>query len=162
MLILGLKRRDLSQNFHHWWLKSWGVVMVVGDEFQSQPCLTIQYTNGERLEGLRCCELPESVSTHSIWVQKVGVWAMPNLYPLATRKQVVVAILEPIYQSEPCITIHYTYNERLDGLSWYEMAEWVCTRSNLVWKLGAWSLNLNCHHPRLKSWGVVMVVEGEF
>ena len=54
---------------------SWGVVMVVGDEFQSQLCLTIQYTNGERLEGLRlrCCELPESVSTHSIWVRKVGL-----------------------------------------------------------------------------------------
>ena len=47
--------------------------MVVDDEFQSQLCLTIQYTNGERLEGLRCCELPESVSTHSIWVRKVGL-----------------------------------------------------------------------------------------
>ena len=54
-------------------LKSWSVVMVVGYEFQSQPCLTIQHTNGERLEGLRCCELPESVSTHSIWVRKVGL-----------------------------------------------------------------------------------------
>ena len=68
-----MKRRDLSQNFHHPLLKSWGVMMVVGDEFQSQPCLTIQHTNGERLEGLRCCELPESVSTHSIWVRKVGL-----------------------------------------------------------------------------------------
>ena len=47
--------------------------MVVGYEFQPQPCLTIQHTNGERLEGLRCCELPESVRTHSIWVQKVGL-----------------------------------------------------------------------------------------
>ena len=46
--------------------------MVAENEFQSQPCLTIQYTNGERLEGLRCCELPESASTHSIWVRKVG------------------------------------------------------------------------------------------
>ena len=45
--------------------------MVVGDEFQSQQSLTISYTNGERLEGLRCCELPKSVSTPSIWVQKV-------------------------------------------------------------------------------------------
>ena len=42
-----------------------------GDEFQSQLSLTISYTNGERLEGLRCCELPKSVSTPSIWVQKV-------------------------------------------------------------------------------------------
>ena len=34
-----------------------------------------------------------------------------------TRKQDVVAILEPIHQSQPCITIHHTYNERLDGLA---------------------------------------------
>ena len=49
--------------------------MVVGGEFQSQPYLTIQHTNGERLEGLRCCELPESesFSTHSIWVGEVGL-----------------------------------------------------------------------------------------
>ena len=47
--------------------------MVVGNEFHSQPCLTIQHTKGERLEGLRCSELPESVSTHSIWVGEVGL-----------------------------------------------------------------------------------------
>ena len=40
-----------SQNFHHPRLKRQGVVMVVEDEFQSQPCLTIQYTNDERLKG---------------------------------------------------------------------------------------------------------------
>ena len=62
-----------------------GDVMVVEDEFQSQPCLTIQYTNGEGLEGLRCCELPESVSIHSIWVRK-SIWSKPNLYQLMTRK----------------------------------------------------------------------------
>ena len=47
--------------------------MVVEGEFQSQPFLTIYYTNGEKLEGLGCCELSESVSTHSIWVQKVSM-----------------------------------------------------------------------------------------
>ena len=88
------------------------------------------------------------------------VWAKPNLYPLMTRKQVVVTILEPIHQSQPCITIHHTYNERLDGSSWYEMAESVCTRSNLVWNVRTQSPNF--HHPRLKKQGVVMVVEGEF
>ena len=69
----GVKRGDLSQKFHHPRLKSWGVVMVVGYEFQPQPCLTIQHTNGERLEGLKCCDLTESVQTNSIWVQKVGL-----------------------------------------------------------------------------------------
>ena len=47
--------------------------MVVGDEFQSPPFPTVHYTFDDTLEGLRCCELPESVSTHSIWVQKVGL-----------------------------------------------------------------------------------------
>ena len=47
--------------------------MVVGDEFQSQPCLTIKHTNDQRLEGLGCCDMPESVRTYSIWVQKVGL-----------------------------------------------------------------------------------------
>ena len=47
--------------------------MVLDDEFHSQPYLTIQHTKGERLEGLRCCELPQSVSKHSIWVGEVGL-----------------------------------------------------------------------------------------
>jgi len=71
----------LHPNFHHPRLKSRGVVMVVGDEFQSQLCLTTQYTNGERLEGLRCCELPESVSTHTIWVRKVSMAQAKLLVP---------------------------------------------------------------------------------
>ena len=55
----GVKRRDPSQNFHHRWLKSQGVVMVVGCQFQSPPSLTIHYTYIDTLEGLGCCELPE-------------------------------------------------------------------------------------------------------
>ena len=58
--------------FHNRWLKSRGLVVVVYSEFQSQSCLTIQHTNSERLGGFRCCELPESVWRHSIWVWKVG------------------------------------------------------------------------------------------
>ena len=54
-------------------LKSRGVVSVVEDEFQSPPSPTIHYTCNDTLEGLRYCELPESVSTHTIWVQKVGL-----------------------------------------------------------------------------------------
>ena len=76
-----------SWNFHHLQLKSRGVVMVVEDEFQSQPYLTIQYTNSERLEGLRCCELPESVWRHSICGCEKWVRAKPNLYPLMTRNR---------------------------------------------------------------------------
>ena len=61
----------LSRNHHHPWLKNRGVALVVDDEFKSQPCKTIHYTHSERMEGLRCCELPKSVQTHSILVWKV-------------------------------------------------------------------------------------------
>ena len=56
---------------HHPWLKSWGVAMVRHEGFQSQPCTTIHYTYNETLEGLRCCELPESVQNHSMLASKV-------------------------------------------------------------------------------------------
>ena len=47
--------------------------MVMDDELKYQHCITIHYTYNDVLEGLGCCELPESVSTHSIWVRKVGL-----------------------------------------------------------------------------------------
>ena len=61
--------------------------MAVEGEFQSQPFLTIPHTNnGERLEGLRCCELPANQSVHTQSDgRKKWMWAKPNLYPLATR-----------------------------------------------------------------------------
>ena len=43
-------------NCHHPLIKCRGVVLVVRDEFQSQHCLIIHYTSGERLEGFTCCE----------------------------------------------------------------------------------------------------------
>ena len=118
MLKLGVKPRGLMYpNFHHPRLKSRGVVMVVGDEFQSQPCLTIQYTNGERLEGLRCCELPESVSTHSIWVQKVGL-GQAKFVPTHDQK---IGCGDHFRAHTPVSTLydHSAYNnvERLDGFS---------------------------------------------
>ena len=57
------------------WGKSWGhvqqiaptfdyknevVVMVVGNGFTSEPCLTIYHTNGETMEGWSWCEWPDN------------------------------------------------------------------------------------------------------
>ena len=77
-----------SQNCSHPQLKSRGVVMVVDDESKSQPCKTIHYTSNETLEGLRCCELPEPVSIHSIWVWKVGMGMgqQANFHPTRSWK----------------------------------------------------------------------------
>ena len=47
------------------------VALVMHDELKLQPCITIHYTYGGEMEGLRCCELPESVQNHSILVSKV-------------------------------------------------------------------------------------------
>ena len=44
------------------------MVTIIGNEFQSQPRLTIHYTNDETLEGSCCCGLLELVQTHSILV----------------------------------------------------------------------------------------------
>jgi hypothetical protein len=46
-------------------------ISVVDDEFKSQPCKTIHCTHGQRMDGLRCCELSQSVQTYSILMSKV-------------------------------------------------------------------------------------------
>ena len=97
-----------SQHRHHPQLKSQGVVLVVDDEFKSQPCKTIHYTYNETLEGLRCCELPESVQTHSILVWKVGKGQAISDPTCMTEKHVVVTISDLMQQSQPSPTIHYT------------------------------------------------------
>ena len=68
---LGVKCRVLESNLSPPITQSRGVVMVVENEFQSQPSPTIHYTYNKILEGLRSCELPQSVQTHSILVSKV-------------------------------------------------------------------------------------------
>ena len=75
----------MHQNFHHLWLKSRGVVTFVNDEFQSPPSPTIHDTYNETLEGLGCCEMAESVSTHTIWVWKVSM-GQPKFVPSQSSK----------------------------------------------------------------------------
>ena len=66
-------------------LKSRGVVIVIHVEFKSQTCITIHHTYNETLKGLRCCQLPESVQTHSILVKKVDK-GQANFDPTRDRK----------------------------------------------------------------------------
>ena len=87
-----------SWNRYHPQLKSQGVALVVDDEFKSQPCKTIHYTYGERMEELRCCELPKSVQTHSTLVSQVDK-GQATLTPPVTEKHIVVTIIKHIYQS---------------------------------------------------------------
>ena len=127
-----MKRRVYwSQNCHHPLLKSQGLALDVDDEFKSQPCKTIHHTYGDRIEELRCCELPKSVQTHSIMVEK-GARANPTLTPPVTETHVVVTIIEHIYQSQPSPTIQYTYDETLEGLRCCDIHKSIKTYSILV------------------------------
>ena len=80
ILHLGVKRRGLLQACHHPQLERQGVVMVILDEFKSQPCTTIHYTCNETLEGLRCCET-------------LGI--TPNILHLGVKRRGLLSSLSP-------------------------------------------------------------------
>ena len=62
-----------------------------------------------------------------------------------TQKKFVSTIFQTKFQSQPRLIIHHTINERLEGSSWYEMAESFCNHSSLVWNVG--TRNRKFHHP---------------
>ena len=72
-----------------------------------------------------------------------------TLAPSVTGKHIVVTILEPTQQSPPYPTIHYTYNEMLEGLRCCDILESIWKHTILVWKVGYWSRI--CPHPLLKA-----------
>ena len=105
--------------------------MIISNVSQSQPCMIIYYTYNETLEGSSCCKMLESVQTHIIFVLKVGVY-LAIFVPLMTQKQFVVTILDSQFHSQPCLTIHYTYDETLKGSSCCQLHELVQTHLILV------------------------------
>ena len=58
--------------------------------------------------------------------------AKPTLTPHITERHAVATILEPIYQSDHSLTIHYTYNEMLEGLRCCDILESIQTYTILV------------------------------
>ena len=93
------------------------MVTISAPIYQSQPCLTIHHTNEERLEGLRCCEMSESVCTRSMLVWNIGAWYR-NFHHLWLKSRGVVMVIHDEFQSPPSPIIHYTYNDILEGLGW--------------------------------------------
>ena len=132
---LGVKRWDLRRlNFHHPPLKSQGVVMVIHNGFKSEPCKTIHYTYNETLEWLRCCEGLEWIHNYSIMVWNVGAMYQ-TCHRLRLKSRGVVMVIHNELKSQPCKTIHYTYNEMLEGLRCCKIYESVQTYWNLVSKV---------------------------
>ena len=87
---------------------------------------------------------------------KSGYGCIAKFSPAMIQKQVVVIILDIKVQSQPCLSIYCTNDETLEGSSCCQLLELVQTHLILVQKVGVW--NQNCHHPWLKSQGVVMVI----
>ena len=145
--------------FHCWSDRMWWWLWTMNSTISLSNHLTYQYYDIGRVDLMWIAHIRRYTFNQGA---KSGFWplAKPNLYSLITVKWFVVTILKPIYQSQPCLTIHYTYYERFDGFSWYEMAESASICSILVWNVGA--MHQNFHHPWLKSRGVVRVLEDEF
>ena len=98
--------------------------------------------------------LNQSKITQS-WCEK-WITAQANFDPYNYPKHVVVTVSEPTTQPKHFPTIHYTNNDRLEWLRCWEISKSMKRYSILVWYVGAF--DHNCHHPQLKSWGVVMVI----
>ena len=96
--------------------------------------LTIHHTNEERLEGLRCCEMSESVCTRSMLVWNIGAWYR-NFHHLRLKSQDVVTVVEDEFQSPPSPTIHYIYNDTLEGLGCWML--WIAYISQYTHNLGS-------------------------
>ena len=61
--------------------------MVIHDGFKSQPCSIILYTYNDRLEGLRCCAIPESIQKYSMLLEwNVGAFCQNCHHPWLKRK----------------------------------------------------------------------------
>ena len=104
------------------------------------------------MEGLRCCSISESIQKYSILVWNAGAFCGKCHRP-KLKSQGVVMVIHNGFKSEPCKTIHYTYNETLEWLRCCEGLEWIHNYSIMVWNVGA--LYQTCHHLRLKSRGVM-------
>ena len=107
---------------------------IVGNEFQSQPCVTIYNTHDETLEQSSCCHLGEQIKTHTILVEKVEV-LIADFSPPMTIGQLVVTIVGNEFQSQPCVIIYNTHYETLEQSSCCHLGEQIKTHTILVGKI---------------------------
>ena len=120
------------------------------------------------MEGSRFSELLRPVQTHWILLLNVSSFYLICLHP-RPKSQVVVMVILDEFKSQLYMTIHYTYNDTLEGLGCYELSGAVQCHSTsvsnashtiLVWWVGSSTEN----HPQLqpKSQLVVPIMDNEF
>ena len=122
----------------------------------AKPFIILMMREWKSWDAVNC---PNQSKLTESWCQKWNA-GKPTLTPPVTEKHVVVTIIEHIYQSPPSPTIHYTYNEKLEGLRCCEIFESIRNHTILVSNVGYWSWK--CHHPWLKNGGMALVVDDEF
>ena len=110
-------------------------VTTIEHIYQSQASPTNHYTYNDMLEGLRCCEIVESIQTYSILVLNIGFYWSQNCHPGLKSRGVVMVVDKNEFKSQPCTTIHDTYNEQLERLRCCELPKSVQTHTILVWKV---------------------------
>ena len=102
------------------------VITILEPTHQSPPSPTIHYTYNEKLEGLRCCDILESIRNHTISVSNLGYWGGKCHHPLLKGRGVEMVIHDEL-KSQPCKTIQYTYNQVLEELRCCELPQSVQT-----------------------------------
>ena len=104
------------------------VVTILEPTQQFPPYPTIHYTYNEMLDGLRCCEILECIRKHTILCEMLGLGLGAKIvtHPLLKSGCVVIVIHDEL-RSKPSLTIHYTYNEILEGLRCCELPQSVQT-----------------------------------
>ena len=135
---------------------------IVNKEFQSEPCLIIQYTHNEALEQSSCSETCARMQTHTLcWCWEWGGCSQ-LFFPqsMTKRRQLMETIVDKDFQSVPCLTFQNTHNETLDQSRCSE----TCGGMQLdtiswCWEWGALA---NFLHLCIKSQLVEIIVDKEF
>ena len=136
ILHLGVKHRVLEPQIdttHDLKGKVWWWLWMMNSNLNlAQPYIIPTMRHWKGWDAMNCSNQSKLKQS---WCEK-QTRAKPTLTPPMSEKHVVVSILEPIYQSPPSPTIHYTYNEKLEGLWCCEIPESIQTYSILAWNIG--------------------------
>ena len=76
-----------------------------------------------------------------------------NWYHPWLKSQGVVMVMHDEFKYQPCPTIHYTYNEMLEGSSWCELPESVQSHTILVWIVDMGQAKFVPAHDSKMGWG---------
>ena len=134
------------QHLSYPWIKNQCAKIVLEHEVQSQHCLTIHILIWGHWEGQAAVECSYQSKHTQMW--KVGLWIQHLFYPWIKNQHAKI-VLEHEVQSQPYLTIQYTYMRILEGSSCCGMLLTIQTHTILMWKVGIWIQHLS--YPWIKK-----------